>query len=115
MGNSERVAQIYQMLMQQSDLADGHYKRAILKLADLASKKKQWDDAAGYYEDYLNNFPDDKGHTNIMYRLGRTYEQMGKLEQAAQIYYMFIQQSNSADPRFKTTQATIEKLEGLKK
>jgi hypothetical protein len=40
---------------------------------------------------------------------------MGKLEQAAQIYYMFIQQSNSADPRFKTTQATIEKLEGLKK
>jgi tetratricopeptide (TPR) repeat protein len=89
---------------------------ACLKLGWPRFQKGQWSDAAYYFELFLQKSPsDDPLSSGVLYNLGQAYEQMGKLDLAAEIYRTFIQMSRPTDPRIKTAQALLEKLEGENK
>jgi tetratricopeptide (TPR) repeat protein len=81
-------------------------------------KIAQWADAAYYYEVFVKL---DNGRTpnhlliSALYDLGKTYEQMGNLDMAVEMYRIFIEIAGADDPRTKTGEAKLEKLEGGEK
>jgi len=72
-------------------------------------------DAAAYFELFLQNYPEDKRQSQVLYGLGRTYEEMGEPEAAVFYYGEFIRMADSNDPRIKSVKARLEKLEGAEK
>lgn len=42
------------------------------------------------------NFPDEPGTADIVYDLGKVYEQMGKISLAVAVYEQFLEAHNSA-------------------
>lgn len=115
MDKLEQAAQIYQLLVKQGNPDKPLVKGAMLKLARLASRKSQWAEAAGYYEVLLNNLTDERRYIDILYSLGHAYEQMGKVEQAAQIYQLLIQQGNPEDRFVKTSMRRLAIMKGEEK
>jgi len=51
----------------------------------------------------------------VLYDLGSTYEKMGELGLAAEMYRIFIEMADPTDQRIKTVKARLEKLEGATK
>ena len=51
----------------------------------------------------------------MLYDLGSTYEKMGELGLAAEMYRIFIEMADPNDQRIKTVKARLEKLEGATK
>jgi len=88
---------------------------ACLKLAQPNFAKGRWAEAATYFELFLEKAPEDPRRVNVLYDLGRAYEQMGELNLAAEVYRIFIETANPGDSRVKTVKAELEKLEGVKK
>jgi TolA-binding protein len=85
---------------------------ACLKLAKLTSSKKRWSEAAGYYGAFINKYPEDKRCKYVLYDLGRTYEKMGKLENATQVYQLVIQQGDPEDSRVKNSMRRLARIKG---
>jgi tetratricopeptide (TPR) repeat protein len=85
---------------------------ACLRLGRPSFRRGQLSDAAYYFELFLQKSPNDPRWTSVLYELGRTYEKMGKLELAAELYRVFIETAGPTDIRIKTVQALLEKLEG---
>jgi len=97
-----------------SDSAPG----AALNLGRMYFKSAQWADAAHYFELFVQI---DNGRSpnhvliNALYDLGKTYEQMGNLDMAVEMYRVVIESAAPDDPRIKTVQSELEKLQGSKK
>ncbi|MGD8787417.1 MAG: tetratricopeptide repeat protein [Phycisphaerales bacterium] len=85
---------------------------ACLKLAKLTSRKKRWGEAAGYYGAFINKHPEDKRCKYVLYDLGRTYEKMGKLENATQVYQLIVQQGDPEDSRVKNSMRKLARIKG---
>ncbi|MGD2095013.1 MAG: tetratricopeptide repeat protein [Phycisphaerales bacterium] len=85
---------------------------ACLKLARLNSRKKRWSEAAGYYGAFINKYPEDKRCKYVLYDLGRTYEKMGKLENATQVYQLIVQQGDPEDSRVKNSMRRLARIKG---
>jgi cytochrome c-type biogenesis protein CcmH/NrfG len=47
----------------------------------------------------------------VLYDLAFAYEKIGRLEQAAELYKMFIEVADPTDSRVRNAKASIEKLE----
>ena len=88
---------------------------AHLKLADMKSQASQWDEAATYFESFLEKYPQDKRYTRVLYDLARAYEEMGELERAAEIYRILLDIFDPGDSRIETVRAKLENLEGAEK
>jgi TolA-binding protein len=70
--------------------------------------KRQWERAAQYFESYLSRYPDSEGAEHVLYVLGRAYEQMGRLDEAAEAYSKFIAAADPNDSRIETVRAWLE-------
>lgn len=92
--------------------------QAALRLGQLNFKRRQWSDAAYYFELFVEkNNGQTPNHVFIsaLYDLARTYEKMGSLYLATEMYGIFVETAPPDDPRIKTAGAKLEKLEGLEK
>jgi tetratricopeptide (TPR) repeat protein len=87
---------------------------ACLKLARLSFSENQPVEAAEYLELFLEKSPDDPRVPDVLYDLGRAYEQMGRLDLAVETYGKFIE-TDPNNPLVKTVKARLEKLEGVNK
>jgi len=70
-------------------------KYACQKLGRKNFDTSQWADAALYFELLWLNFPDEPGTADIVYDLGKVYEQMGKISLAVAVYEQFLEAHNS--------------------
>jgi len=89
--------------------------RACLKLGRMNFEKGQWVESAMYFELFLQKYANDKRQTRILYHLGQAYEKMGKADLAAEVYRVFMETADPANPSIKLVLAHLEKLKGAKK
>jgi tetratricopeptide (TPR) repeat protein len=81
-------------------------------------RSAQWADAAHYFEVFVqidNGRAPNHVLINALYDLGKTYELMGNLDVAVEMYHVFIEIADPNDTRIRTVQAELEKFEGAKK
>lgn len=90
-------------------------QQACLNLASINSKKGNWVEVAKYLELFLEKYPEDIRCTEVMYKLGGAYENMGELELAAEVYSAFKEKTHSEDPRIKVLMDKIESWQGAQK
>ena len=91
---------------------------AALNLGRMYFKRAQWADAAYYFEMFVqmdNGRAPNQVLINLLYDLGKTYERMGKLDMAEEMYRIFIEIASPDDTRITTVQAKLETLEGGEK
>jgi len=87
------------------------YKRfgyACEELGWLNFDARRWEQAAEYFELYLSRYPASKRTAHILYVLGRAYEQMGRLDEAAETYSEFLAAADPNDRRIETVRAWLE-------
>jgi len=90
-------------------------QEAYLSLGRMSLEKQQWEQAARYYSEFLEKYPQAKQwHTALAY-LGLTYERMGQTNAAAALYRTYIETDNPTDKCMKVIQAKLQKMEGLEK
>jgi len=87
---------------------------AYLKLADMNFEASKWDEAAMYYGLFLEKSPEDLRHATTLYHLGETYERMGELNTAIEVYRIFLDEADSDDRRVATVIDKLEELGGQK-
>jgi TolA-binding protein len=87
-------------------------KRAYIRLARLYFKHSQWAQAADYFQQYLDKYPQARGWHNTLIQLGMTYERWGKPDVAAALYSTYLEIADPHDPRLKMMK---DKIEGLKR
>jgi len=63
-----------------------------------------------YFELFLEKAPEDQRRGDVLYDLGRAYEEMGELDAAVQVYSAFIEIADPDDPRVKGVEARLEEL-----
>lgn len=91
---------------------------AALNLATMYFRSAQWADAAHYFEVFVqidNGRAPNHVLINALYDLGKTYERMGNLDMAVEMYNIFIEIADPNDTRMRTAQGELEKFEGAKK
>jgi len=91
---------------------------AALRLGKLYFNKNQWPDAAYYFDLFVqidNGRAPNHVLINVLYDLGKTYKEMGKLDMAVEMYRIFIEIAAQDDPRVETVKGTLQQLEGAKK
>jgi len=91
---------------------------AALNLGRMYFKSARWADAAHYFElcvERNNGQIPNHVLTSALYDLARSYEEMGKLDMAVEMYRIFIEIAGQDDPRIEIVRAKLEKLEGAKK
>jgi TolA-binding protein len=91
---------------------------AALNLGGMYFKSARWADAAHYFElcvERNNGQIPNHVFTSALYDLARSYEEMGKLDIAVEMYRIFIEIAAQDDPRIEIVRAKLEKLEGAKK
>jgi TolA-binding protein len=103
------IKQAYQTLIEKYPGCSlvGH---ACLKLARLSFSEKQPVEAAEYLELFLEKSPDDPRVPDVLYDLGRAYEQMGQLDLAVETYGKFI----AADPNSSLVEGLQKRFEALR-
>ena len=89
----------------------GLAKAATLKLGRLNFQRGRWADAVWYFELFRQKSPDDPRLLAVLYDLGRAYEEMGQLSQAAQVYSEFIEMADPNDARIESIISKIESWE----
>ncbi len=85
-----------------------------LKLSNLSFSRNEPAEAAAYLEIFLETSPDDPRVPDVLYDLGRAYEQTGQLDLAAKAYGKFIKAAPN-NPLAEEVKAKLEKLEGAGK
>jgi len=78
-------------------------------------KQKDKNEAAVYFEQFIEKAPVGRERIYVLYNLGQTYEQLGELNLSAEIYRSFIELAEPTNPLVKTAKAKLEKLEGATK
>ena len=81
-------------------------KYVCLKLGRKHFDSGQWADAARYFELFRRNFGDESGVADVVYDLGKAYEQLGQVSLAVAVYEQFL----STQPSAKI-QEELEKLQ----
>jgi len=87
---------------------------ACIKLGTMNFEASQWDEAAMYFGQFLEKCPGDIQETTALYHLGRTYENMGELDTAAEVYRIFLEGAEPGDYRIETVTARLGELGGQK-
>jgi tetratricopeptide (TPR) repeat protein len=87
--------------------------QAALKLGRMNLARRQWVSAAMYFELFREKQPEESGR--VVLDLGLAYEEMGEPDLAIQVYTQFIKTADPQDPRIKTSQARLERLQGENK
>ena len=88
-----------------------YVKPAALKLGQINFEKGQWLKATQYWELSLGKYTEKKYRPHhILYPLGRAFEELGRLEEAGQVYNEFIQTTYPGDPRVERVRARLENL-----
>lgn len=119
-GESEanaKIEQAYKSVIQNYPDSDST-PVAALNLGRMYFKSAQWADAAHYFEVFVqidNGRAPNHVLINALYDLGKTYERMGNLDMAVEMYRIFIELAGPDDQRIRTVQSELEKLEGAKK
>ena len=88
------------------------FKYASLKLAELNFERKQWTEAAMYYELFLTEFTKSNRPSSILYSLGQAYDNMGQVDEATRSYNDFLRRASPGDPRVESVKRRIEELIG---
>ena len=112
-----KIQQAYKSVIQNYPDSDSA-PIAALNLATMYFRSAQWADAAHYFEVFVqidNGRAPNHVLINALYDLGKTYEQMGNLDMAVEMYNIFIEIADPNDARIRTVQAELEKFEGAKK
>ncbi|MFA5240523.1 MAG: tetratricopeptide repeat protein [Phycisphaerae bacterium] len=105
-----KIKQAYRMLIEKYPDCSlvGH---ACLKLARLSSKENRPTDEVVYLELFMEKRPSDPRVPRVMFKLGRTYEEMGQLDLAWGTYVRFIERDPN-HPLVETLWNKLEKLAG---
>jgi len=112
-----KIEQAYKSVIQNYPDSDST-PVAALNLGRMYFKSAQWADAAHYFEVFVqidNGRAPNHVLINALYDLGKTYERMGNLDMAVEMYHIFIEIADPNDARIRTVQAELEKFEGAKK
>jgi outer membrane protein assembly factor BamD (BamD/ComL family) len=83
-----------------------NYQFTTLKLERKHFDSGQWADAARYFELFRRNFSDEPGAADVVYDLGKAYEQLGQVNLAVAVYEQFLSKQPSAK-----IQEELEKLQ----
>ena len=111
---NEQIEQAYQAIVENYPDCKW-FGYACEELGWLSFRKRQWDQAAQYFELYLSKYPDSEQTVHILYFLGRAYEEMGQLDLAIQVYNKFIATADPNDSRIEQVKAWLEALGGAER
>ena len=90
-------------------------KEAYLTLGRTNLKKERWAEAARYYSEFLEKYPQAKEWLTALIYLGVTYERRGQMDAAVALYRNYVNMSNPTDSRVKAVRAKLETMEGAEK
>ncbi len=105
------IEQAYEAVVEKYPNCD-KVKNASVKLAEMNFKKGQWDKAATYYEILLATFPENEKPASVLYLLGQTYDNMGKVSEAVRVYNEFLIKAQIGDPRIENAKRRVQQLMG---
>ena len=111
-----KIEQAYKAVLENypdSTSAKDACKDACLKLGWLKFRKGLWPESVHYWElsrEELGVSPKDYKALNILYPLGRAYEELGRSDLAVKAYGEFINVAPSIDPRVEKVKARLEQL-----
>jgi len=105
-----QIEQIYNDIIENSPKSTSA-KYACLKLGRKYFDSQRWADAAFYFQLVWQDFPDDPRLGQVVYDLGRAYEQMGETAIAMETYEEFLK-DHPTDVRIK---AKLEELKAANK
>ena len=88
---------------------------AALYLGRINFNRKQWVEAAYYFELFLQKSDNNQSLRYVVSPLGQAYEKMGEADSAIAVYREFIATAEPADRLVQTIAARLEKLEGVEK
>jgi len=108
-----KIVQAYKAVIEKHPRCSlvGH---ACLKLGNMNFGASQWDEAARYFGLFLEKCPEDIQQATALYRLGKTYENMGESDTAMEVYRIFLEEAESGDRRIATVRAKLKELGGQK-
>ena len=86
--------------------------RALQKLIKIQRDKGNLPQAAVYMEQFVEQYPDDALADDVLYDLGRVYEELGLGDMAANAYHNFIGMADEGDGRIEIATARIEQSGG---
>jgi len=75
----------------------GSYKSALRRLGNMNYEVGDWADTALYYELLLQELPDDQQAPAIIYRLGKSYEELGMEDLALKSYRDYIRKPGARE------------------
>ena len=85
---------------------------ALLRVGNLRFRGEQWAEAALYFEQFLDEYPEHEKRLYVLYRLGTVYERLGYDELAIGVYAVFIELAEPGDSWLETVKARLNILEG---
>ena len=83
-------------------------EQAYLGLGKLSFDKGQWDQAALYFGQFLERYPQARQGPLAVIYLGMTYERSGRPGVAAELYQTFLNITDPKDPRLNKIRASLE-------
>ncbi len=89
--------------------------RAYVALGEINLKNQRWDQAIGYLQQFLEQYPQSKQWSQVLILLGIGYERGGKPEIARELYRSYLQSANPDDPRVKLVQAKLDEGKEVRK
>ena len=84
---------------------------ALLRVGNLHFRGEKWGEAALYFEQFLDVYPEHEKLLYVLYKLGTVYERLGYDELAIGVYAVFIELAEPGDSRLETVEARLNILE----
>ena len=85
---------------------------ALLRAGNLHFRGEQWDEAALYFGQFLDEYPEHEKLLYALYKLGTVYEKLGDDALAMGFYVLFAELADPDDSRLETVEARLNLLEG---
>ncbi len=87
-------------------------RRAFSEVGWYGFKRGDWAKAAENFEKALQLYPKGRRPAQILYPLGRAYEETGQIDKAAKVYKEFIDSVSTEDPRAEKVKGRLQEMSG---
>jgi len=104
-----RIEQAYEALAggyPDCSLAQG----ALLRLGHIQAQKGQWEQAAASYQRFLERYPEARQWRPILLHLAGTYQRMGQMTAAAELFRTYLAVADPMDEQAKAVQTRLDLL-----